>query len=341
MRLVEQGRIDLDVPVETYLSRWQFPASPYDSEGVTVGRVLSHSAGLNNQDYSPLPTTRPLPTLEESLAGESGGVDARPRPDDVRITMEPGQQLGYSNGGFTVLQLLVEEVTGEEFSAYMQREVLDPLGMSRSTFQWRDDMQDVTAIGYDDAGQPMPNSLFTERASGGLYSTATDLARFMAAGMPGPDGEAPGRGVLLPGTFSQMTAAFTLPDQMRTSLGYEVDALPSGATGIGHGGSNRGTSTQFMTLPDRGEGIVVLSNSRSYAVTGVVMQTWGAWLGTGSSNIGVRLENDLESVAIAFSIVGGLLAVGALGSGGYLLRGVFVGRRAWRWRSLSPAVFGV
>ena len=54
MRLVEQGRIDLDAPAETYLSRWQLPASPFDSDGVTIRRLLSHSAGLSNQDYSPL-----------------------------------------------------------------------------------------------------------------------------------------------------------------------------------------------------------------------------------------------------------------------------------------------
>jgi len=80
--------------------------------------------------------------------------------------------------------------------------------------------------------------------------------------------------VLMPETLSLMTAEFTLPDQKTVSLGYEVETL-NGATGIGHGGSNTGTSTQFLTLPDRGEGIVVLSNSRDYAVTGVIMQAWG------------------------------------------------------------------
>jgi CubicO group peptidase (beta-lactamase class C family) len=334
MRLAEQGRIDLDAPVETYLSRWHLPASPFDNDGVTVRRLLSHSAGLSTQDYSPLPT-RPLPSLEESLAGESGGVNARSGRDDVRITMDPGQQFNYSNGGFTILQLVIEEVTGEDFSAYMQREVLDPLGMSRSTFQWRADMQDSTALGYDDAGQPMPTSLFTERAAGGLYSTATDVARFMAAGMPGPDGEAPGRGVLTPETFSRMTAAFTLPDQMRASLGYEVDTLPSGATGIGHGGSNTGTSTQFLTLPDRGEGIVVLSNSRDYAVTGATMQAWGAWQGTGSPNLGLMLEQDLQGMATTFLVVAGLLTAAALGWAGYLLRAGWAGRRTWLWRPLA------
>jgi CubicO group peptidase (beta-lactamase class C family) len=217
----------------------------------------------------------------------------------------------------------------------MQREVLDPLGMSSSTFRWRADMHASTALGYDDAGRPKPSSLLTERAAGGLYSTARDLARFMAAGMPGPDGEVPGRGVLTPETFSRMTAAFTLRDQMRTSLGYEVDTLPNGVTAIGHGESNAGTSTQFLTLPDRGEGIVVLSNSRDYAVTGATMQAWGAWQGTGSPNLGLMLEQDLHGIATTFLVVAGLLTAAALGWAGYLLRRGFVGRRTWLWRPLA------
>jgi hypothetical protein len=150
--------------------------------------------------------------------------------------------------------------------------------------------------------------------------------------MPGPDGEAPGRGVLLPATVTLMTTAFTLPDRMMASRGYEVETLPSGAVGIGHGGSNAGTATQFLTLPDRREGIVVLSNSRDYAVVGVVMQAWGAWQGTGPSKIGSMLEQDLDSMATTFVIVAGLLTAGALGWAGYLLRGGFTGQRTWLWR---------
>ena len=89
LRLVQQGKLDLDAPVERYLTRWHLPRSPFDADGVTIGRLLSHSAGLNSQDYSPI-STRPLPPLEQSLAGESGGVNARSGPDDVRITMKPG-----------------------------------------------------------------------------------------------------------------------------------------------------------------------------------------------------------------------------------------------------------
>ena len=68
-------------------------------------------------------------------------MNARSGTDDVRITMEPGRQWSYSNGGYTLLQLAIEEVTGEPFARYMQREVLDPLGMTHSSFTWQEDLR--------------------------------------------------------------------------------------------------------------------------------------------------------------------------------------------------------
>jgi CubicO group peptidase (beta-lactamase class C family) len=197
MRLVQQHKLDLDAPVERYLTRWHLPHTAFDVDGGTIGRLLSHSAGLNSQDYSPI-STRPLPSLEQSLSGESGGVNARSGTDDVRITMTPGQHWNYSNGGYTLLQLAIEEVTGEAFARYMQREVLEPLGMTRSSFTWQQGLRAQSATGYDVAGRAVPRSALTETAAGGLQTTANDLAVFMAAGMIGPDGEPAGRGVLTP-----------------------------------------------------------------------------------------------------------------------------------------------
>jgi len=267
-----------------------------ERENSTLKRLLADAelekAALKEiaRDYSNL-SIRPLPSVEESLAGESGG----PAPAVVPTTYASRCSRDSSS---------TTPTAGSRFCSWSSRrspvKPSPPTCSVRFSTRWGcpaaplsggADMQASTAIEYDDAGQPMPNSLITERAAGGLYSTATDMARFMASGMPGPEGEVPGRGVLMPETFSQMTTEFTPPDQKTVSLGYEVETL-NGATGIGHGGSNTGTSTQFLTLPDRGEGIVVLSNSRDYAVTGVIMQAWGAWQGTGSSNIAVLLEQD-------------------------------------------------
>lgn len=251
MKLVENGRLDLDAPVEQYLTRWHLPPSSYDSSGVTIRRLLSHSAGLSVHGYPGLPPDVQLPSLEESLSGNNGGAG------EVRITMEPGAQFSYSGGGFTLLQLIIEEVTGESFSAYMQREVLDPLGMVHSSFEWRADLRPATAVAYGETGAPLPNYLFTEKAAAGLYTTAPDLARFVAAEMPGPHGEPAGRGVLSPDTLNLM---FTRVIDSQ-GLGQGVGRLPDGSESISHGGANAGWRGFIRAYPRWGVGVVVLTNS--------------------------------------------------------------------------------
>ena len=108
MRLVEQGALELDAPVGRYLTRWQLPPSPYNHDGVTIRRLLSHTAGLSLHGYPGIAPEQPLPTLEESLSG------GHPGAEDVRVVSEPGTTYAYSGGGYTLLQLVVEEVTGEK-----------------------------------------------------------------------------------------------------------------------------------------------------------------------------------------------------------------------------------
>jgi CubicO group peptidase (beta-lactamase class C family) len=192
-----------------------------------------------------------LPSLEESLSGSNGGEG------ELRIIKEPGKEFRYSGGGFTLLQLIIEEVTGETFSAYMQREVLDPLGMSHSSFEWRDDLRPATAVAYSETGVPLPNYLFTEQAAAGLYTTGPDLARFVAAEMPGPHGEPAGRGVLSPDTLTLM---FT-PVIESQGLGQGVSKLPDGSESVKHWGANAGWRGAIQAYPEWGAGVVVLTNS--------------------------------------------------------------------------------
>jgi CubicO group peptidase (beta-lactamase class C family) len=251
MKLVENGQLDLNARVEQYLTRWHLPPSNYDPSGATVRRLLSHSAGLSVHGYPGLPPDVQLPSLEESLSGNNGGAG------EVRITMEPGAQFSYSGGGVTLLQLIIEEVTGETFSAYMQREVLDPLGMSHSSFEWRADLRPATAVGYSETGEPLPNYLFTEQAAAGLYTTAPDLARFVAAEMTGPKGELAGRGVLAPETLTLMFK----PVIQSQGLGQGVSRLPDGSKSIQHWGGNAGWRGIIRAYPKWGVGVVVLTNS--------------------------------------------------------------------------------
>ena len=338
MRLVEKGQLNLDAPVEQYLTRWHLPPSSYDAKGVTIRRLLSHSAGLSVHGFDGFLPEQPLPSLEESLSGNNSSDHMDGGAGDVRIAMEPGAQFSYSGGGYTLLQLLVEEVTGETFTAFMQRKVLDALGMTHSSYEWRADLRPATAIGYNTSGQPMPNYLFTEQAAGGLYSTARDLARFVAAEMTGSNGELAGRGILAP---ESLTLVFTPVIKSEdaflsesSGLGHFIETLPDGSMAVGHGGDHRGWKVQFWVIPERREGIVILTNSDSGPrLYTTVLRAWGHWLGTGApSTSPISPYKQLHTAVLIIEGLAGLLGLGLVFRLVYLVRQVRAGRRQWVWR---------
>ena len=112
LRLVERGRIGLDEPVVGRLPRWRLPPSPFDADGVTVRRLLSHTAGLSVHGYVGQNPDRPRSSIAASLAGETG--DGFP----VELLEAPGRRWLYSGGGYSVAQLLVEELTGSTRSPH-------------------------------------------------------------------------------------------------------------------------------------------------------------------------------------------------------------------------------
>jgi CubicO group peptidase (beta-lactamase class C family) len=219
LRLVEQGRIGLDEPLTGHLRRWRPPPSPFDAEGLTVRRLLSHTAGLSVHGYVGQTPDRPPPPIAASLAGETG--DSFP----VELLEPPGRRWLYSGGGYSVAQLLAEELTGRPFADHMQAEVLTPLGMTASSFWWSRTAE--TARPHDAVGGSLPDFAFAEQAAAGLVTTAPDLARFLAAALTGPQGDPPGRGVLSPaGVRLALTAAPAT--EGRWGLGYGLGLAPGG-----------------------------------------------------------------------------------------------------------------
>ncbi len=276
MHLVEQGQLDLDAPVEHYLTRWQVPASEFDNKGVTARRLLSHTSGLSVPGYPGFAPDMALPSVEESLQGDSGGVGA------VELILKPGSTYEYAGGGYTVLQLLVEELTGETFADYMQQQVLQPLGLENSAFTWTQELRDTTATAYDGTGTPLPNYLFTEQAAAGLYATAPDLARWVAAAMEGPGGAKPGRGIIGPASLAEMYT----PVLGTYGFGHDVESAPGSDLRVQHSGANRGWRSHFVALPDLRRGFVVLINSDNGAPFDSVSNfrtdavcIWAAWTG--------------------------------------------------------------
>jgi CubicO group peptidase (beta-lactamase class C family) len=268
LRLVEQGRIGLDEPVTGHLRRWRPPPSPFDADGITIRRLLSHTAGLSVHGYTGQTPDRPLPPVTASLSGEAGGSFP------VELLEAPGRRWLYSGGGYSVLQLLIEDLTGRPFAEFMQTQVLGPLGMTASSFQWR--RTAATAYPHDAGGTPIPDFAFAEQAAAGLVTTAPDLARFVTAALPGPHGEPPGRDVLSQAGVRLALSAAPATEG-RWGLGYGLGLLPGGDLLAYHEGANRGWRAGLALLPDRQAGIVALANGDTGStLIDAVVQQWVA-----------------------------------------------------------------
>jgi CubicO group peptidase (beta-lactamase class C family) len=268
MKLVEDGKLELDAPVEKYLTRFQLPDSKFDHNQVTIRRILSHTAGLSVRGYPGYHPGDRLPGLEDSLSGKYSELTK------VKVVFKPGIKYKYSGGGYTLLQLVIEEVTGKPFSRYMEDEILRPLGMENSSFEWRTDLQVKTAKAYDVLGFPLPNYLFTEKAAAGLYTTAPDFARFVAANLDNPKEDSLRSNLIGKSTLSLMCT----PVKKDYGLGYIVKRLPNGRRLIYHGGSNRGWRSQFTLLPELDKGLVILTNSENgYKLHRDLVSLWTKW----------------------------------------------------------------
>lgn len=262
MTLVEQGKLDLDVPVSTYLTRWTLPPGEFNDQ-VTVRRLLSHTAGLTDGlGYNGFEPGVPVQSLEASL---TKAADAMPGSDGVtRVGKRPGG-FAYSGGGYTLLQLLVEEVSGQPFNSYMTQAVFAPLGMTRSTYVLEAEPTNLAEF-HDVDGSRAIHYRFTALAAASLYTSAADMARLIAAHTPGPNGEPAGRGVLSPETLAAMRKPHA------RQFGADIWGLgvilyaPDGQGGfvIGHDGSNTpAINTTARVNLATGDGIVILESGNT------------------------------------------------------------------------------
>ena len=249
LRLVELGTLSLDTDVNTQLKRWKVPASAAaDGEAVTLRRLLSHTAGLTVHGFPGYAVGVPVPSLVQLLDGVAPANTAA-----VRIDLKPGTRWRYSGGGYEVMQLLVEDVTGEPFARVAQRLVLGPLGMTHSTFE--QPLPDATlasaSAGHDDNGVVIAGKRHTypEQTAAGLWTTPSDLALVIL------EVQKPGR-VLRRETVEAMLT----PVLQDYALGFGVNT-ESGTRSFGHSGSNEGFRCQLHGHRDRPSGAVVMTNA--------------------------------------------------------------------------------
>ena len=212
MHLAERGVLGPDRPVSDYLTRFRLPDSNFDLDGVTIRRLLSHSAGIAHVGgYAGFESMDDVQSLEASLIRAD---DAR--GEGVRIVRRPGTKYRYSGGGFTLLQLVIEEVTGQPFETFMKDSILAPLSMETSGFELTPRLRTSLCEVCNSRGEVRPVRYFTARAAAGLYTTAGDLSLWALSKMAS-DTAAPGRGILKPETLESM---FRPQQELNSPLPY-------------------------------------------------------------------------------------------------------------------------
>lgn len=273
MKLAEDGYIELDRPVSQYLRTWNFPESAFDAEKITVRQLLSHSSGLGlgtiGDEYDPKGT---IPGLLEHLNIEAVPVSS------------PGRSFLYSNPGYQVLELLIEELSGQNFSDFMKKEVLDPLKMETASFEWSEEYHHLLPDGHDTRGRMVPPYIYPGKASGGLFAGIEDMARFAIAGMTGiyfPD-----QGILRQQSVQEMYQPVVKANGLYGlvsdgyGLGFFSETLKTGETAVFQGGQGHGWMSHMHLIPEAGEGIVILTNSqRSWPFFAEILSNWSRWTG--------------------------------------------------------------
>ena len=255
LALVDQGVLDLDRPVNEQLSSWRIPDHGFGGEAVTLRHLLSHTGGLTVSGFPGYRPDAPLPTIVQILDGVAPANTA-----PVRVSQPPGGGFSYSGGGFTVAQLLMTEAAREDFPALMDRLVLRPLGMSRSSFAQpiSGSRGEERALAHDAYGQPLRGgfNIYPEMAAAGLWTTPSDLARFalaLGAAHAGREG-APIR--------PETARAMFTPGPVPYGLGIGVAGEGEGLR-FSHSGSNNGFRAVMSFYPNRGEGLIVMTNGEN------------------------------------------------------------------------------
>ncbi|MBB1440343.1 beta-lactamase family protein [Shewanella sp. SG41-4] len=276
MKLVEQGKLELDAPVANYLTRWQLPPSQFDNEQVTIRRLLSHTAGITDGlGHNGFLTAEQVQPLEQHLTkalDADEGVNGQ-----VMVGVEPGTQFKYSGGSYNLLQLIVEEVSGMSFSAYMNNEIFEPLNMTNTGYD-KDQFGSNLAQYFDDNGDVRDYPYYTSLAATGLYTSANDLIKFLNQHIAVPATEDSTQDLLSAATLRNMRTpnAATMGIDI-WGLGVMLFASNNADDFIiGHGGQSPSLNATLRVNPSTGNGIIMLTTgNRSLAAD--TATKWTLW----------------------------------------------------------------
>jgi len=255
--LVEHGKLSLDEDVNNKLVTWKVPENEFTKDQkVTLRRLMTHSAGLTVHGFPGYATNEPIPTLVQIFNGEKPANTA-----PIRVDFVPGSKVRYSGGGVTIEQQLMMDVTSTPFPQFMQKNVLEKIGMTDSSYEQPlpPARAALTATGTYGDGKPVSGKwhIYPEMAAAGLWTTPTDLAKFAIEIALSRQGKA--NHVL----SQAMTKEMLRPQIEQAGLGFFLgDAKHPDQ--FGHGGADEGFQADLIMFADSGQGIAIMGNSDNF-----------------------------------------------------------------------------
>ena len=254
MRMVERGELTLDRPVNEQLRRWKIPDNEFTASApVTLAQLLSHTAGLTVHGFGGYEQGQTVPGVVAIL---DGAPPANSAP--VRVDQVPGGAWRYSGGGYTVAEVLMADVAKRDFPSLMDQRVLGPIRMRDSRFGVPV-AQARTAAGVMPDGTDVPGryKIHPESAAAALWSTPTDLAKFIIEVQRALRGES---------RLLTAASAETMLREVRDgyALGFGLTRVGDAAW-FGHDGWNDGFNTHMVGNRD-GQGLAVMINANQPAL---------------------------------------------------------------------------
>jgi CubicO group peptidase (beta-lactamase class C family) len=257
LKLANQHHIAMNTPANKLLSTWKIPVNKFNRhDPVTMQKILDMTSGLSVSGFPGYRQGLPLPTLKEILDGKP---PANSKP--IRVFYSPGDHYFYSGGSYQVLQQIIVDLSKQPFSEYMSKAVLLPIGMNHSYYQYplSKQLRKQAIPGFWANGKVLHGGWnnYAIGASGGLWSTPTDLAKFalnVTDSYMGRNG----------GLISQKLAKKMLTRGKHSDFGLGVIVSGKGRSlNFRKNGHNYGYHNEMLMFPNTGQGIVMMSDSEN------------------------------------------------------------------------------
>lgn len=253
LQLIQNNELNLDKNINDILTSWHISKNKFsEKQPVTIRKLLNHTAGFATGRTPMMPLQNELPSTVQILNGEAPALSKK-----AELEFVPGSKWQYSGIGYTILQLILEEHYGQPFPLIMREHVLAPLQMNSSSFTYPVTVAMIPFIahGYTEQGLPMADPWFNiaDLAAGGLWTTSTDLAKFVIEIQQAHQS----KGKILD---SQMVHEMLQPYRNHFGLGLRVGG-EGRSKWFGHAGDNAGYKAVMIGFLESGQGAVVLTNS--------------------------------------------------------------------------------